>query len=89
MFGLALLVAVLFRIRDYGVGIPAEDLPLVFEPFYRVDQSRAKETGSYGLGMSLCKTIMEVHGGAIDLSSTPQGTRVVLSFPNSSPSKSP
>jgi signal transduction histidine kinase len=70
------------RIEDYGVGIPQEVLPYIFEPFYRVDKSRSKRTGGYGLGLSLCKTIMEAHGGKIEVASTPnQGTTVSLSFP--------
>jgi signal transduction histidine kinase len=70
------------RIRDYGIGIPPEDLAHIFEPFYRVDKSRAKDTGGYGLGLSLCKTIMEAHDGKIEVQSTPQeGTTVSLYFP--------
>jgi signal transduction histidine kinase len=70
------------RIRDFGIGIPPEDLAHIFEPFYRVDKSRAKDTGGYGLGLSLCKTIMEAHDGKIDVQSTPQeGTTVSLYFP--------
>jgi signal transduction histidine kinase len=47
-----------------------------------VDKSRTKDTGGYGLGLSLCKTIMEAHGGKIEVQSTPQeGTTVSLYFP--------
>jgi len=70
------------RILDHGIGIPAEDRPYIFEPFYRADKSRTRKTGGYGLGLSMCKTIMAAHGGRIDISSTPnQGTTVSLSFP--------
>jgi signal transduction histidine kinase len=70
------------RIRDFGIGIPPEDRVHIFEPFYRVDKSRTKDTGGYGLGLSLCKTIMEAHGGKIEVQSTPQeGTTVSLYFP--------
>jgi signal transduction histidine kinase len=73
---------VVIRIRDNGIGIPKEDLPYIFEPFYRVDKSRSKDTGGYGLGLSLCKTIMEAHGGKIEIESAPaSGTRVSLFFP--------
>ncbi len=69
-------------VKDFGVGIPPEDLEKVFEPFYRVDKSRAKETGGYGLGLSLCREIMKAHGGGIRLESgLGQGTRVILKFP--------
>ena len=70
------------QITDYGIGIPAEELSFVFEPFYRVDKSRSKDTGGYGLGLSLCKTIMEAHNGKIEIASKPgDGTTVSLVFP--------
>jgi signal transduction histidine kinase len=70
------------RITDFGMGIPQEELPHIFEPFYRVDKSRTKDTGGYGLGLSLCKTIMEAHAGKIEVQSAPeQGTTVSLFFP--------
>ncbi len=70
------------RILDHGIGIPPGELPFIFEPFYRVDKSRSKRTGGYGLGLSLCKTIMEAHGGRIEVDSKPGvGTCVSLFFP--------
>ncbi len=70
------------KVQDYGSGIPKDDLPRIFEPFYRVDKSRSKQTGGYGLGMSVCKKIMEAHGGQIDITSQPnKGTCVLLTFP--------
>ena len=73
---------VVVRITDFGIGIPEEDLAHIFEPFYRVDKSRTKDTGGYGLGLSLCKTIMEAHNGKIEVHSMPQeGTIVSLHFP--------
>jgi len=70
------------QITDSGIGIPQEELPFIFEPFYRVDKSRSKQTGGYGLGLSLCKTIMESHGGKIEVASKPEaGTTVLLLFP--------
>lgn len=70
-----------FQIQDHGVGIPAEELPFIFEPFYRVDKSRSKETGGFGLGMSLCKSIMEAHDGKIEIESeSGKGTSVYLKF---------
>jgi signal transduction histidine kinase len=70
------------RITDFGIGIPEEELAHIFEPFYRVDKSRTKDTGGYGLGLSLCKTIMEAHDGKIEVQSAPgEGTIVSLFFP--------
>ena len=59
------------EIQDHGQGIPEDELDLIFEPFYRVDKSRTKSTGGYGLGLSLCKTIIEAHGGRIAVQSKP------------------
>ena len=70
------------RITDFGIGIPEEELVHIFEPFYRVDKSRTKDTGGFGLGLSLCKTIMEAHDGKIEVQSEPgEGTTVSLFFP--------
>lgn len=68
-------------VRDHGCGIPEKELPFIFEPFYRVDKSRAKGTGGYGLGMHLSKKIMDAHGGEIDIESREgEGTTVTLRF---------
>ena len=73
---------VLVKVQDNGTGIPQEDLAYIFEPFYRVDKSRSKRTGGYGLGMNVCKKIMEAHNGQIEISSHPnKGTSVLLTFP--------
>jgi signal transduction histidine kinase len=70
------------QIADSGIGIPSEELSFIFEPFYRVDKSRSKETGGYGLGLSLCKTIMDAHDGKIEVTSkADEGTTVSLFFP--------
>jgi len=70
------------KIRDNGEGIPPNELPHVFEPFYRVDKSRSKRTGGYGLGLSLCKTIVEAHQGKIGIKSERgQGTTVTIVLP--------
>lgn len=54
------------RVCDDGPGIPAEDLTSLFEPFFRVNRSRSKTTAGYGLGLSICKRIVEAHGGRIE-----------------------
>lgn len=56
---------VLVNVRDTGTGIPTEDLPHVFERFYRADRSRARSTGGSGLGLTIAKQIVEAHGGQI------------------------
>src|SRR5574337_1299348 len=58
-------------VRDTGIGIPPEALPRIFERFYRVDPARSRETGGAGLGLCIAKTIAEVHGGRIEVQSTP------------------
>ncbi len=69
-------------IRDDGTGIPDADLPNLFEPFYRVDRSRSKQTGGYGLGLSICRRIMEAHGGSITAKNNlGRGASLLLIFP--------
>ncbi len=57
--------AVVVCVRDDGLGIPEQDLASIFEPFFRVDRSRSRKTGGYGLGLSICKRVVEAHGGTI------------------------
>jgi signal transduction histidine kinase len=57
--------SVAVRVTDDGPGIPEADLGSLFEPFFRVDRSRSKKSGGYGLGLSICKRILEAHGGGI------------------------
>jgi signal transduction histidine kinase len=55
------------RIRDEGPGIPPAELEKVFEPFYRVEGSRSRETGGTGLGLAIAKNVAEAHGGSLVL----------------------
>ena len=73
---------VVIEIEDNGIGIEPEVLTYIWEPFYRADKSRSRDTGGYGLGLSLCKTIIEAHGGNINVRSTPgKGTTISLTLP--------
>lgn len=73
---------IVLQIKDSGKGIPEEDLQHILEPFYRVDKSRDRNTGGYGLGLSLCKTIIEAHKGKIEVESKiSKGTVVNLLLP--------
>lgn len=73
---------VLITVIDHGVGVEAHHLPYLTEPFYRVDPSRQRETGGYGLGLYLCRMIGEAHGGKLVIESTPgKGTTVLVELP--------
>jgi signal transduction histidine kinase len=70
------------RIQDDGQGIPEAHIANIFEPFFRIDPSRSKKTGGYGLGLSLCKRITEAHGGTIRAENNPgRGASFVLTLP--------
>ncbi|CAB4242490.1 Two-component system, OmpR family, phosphate regulon sensor histidine kinase PhoR [Methylacidimicrobium sp. AP8] len=70
------------RVVDQGVGIPAADLPYVFDRFYRVDKTRSREAGGTGLGLSIVKRIVDLHQGRVELQSEPgRGTTVTVTLP--------
>ena len=69
-------------VEDTGEGIPAEDLPNVFERFYRVDKSRARATGGTGLGLAIAKYFVEAHNGKINVQSElGKGSRFIFTIP--------
>jgi two-component system OmpR family sensor kinase/two-component system sensor histidine kinase BaeS len=69
-------------VRDSGTGIKPEDLPHVFNRFYRGEKSRARATGGAGLGLAIVKNLVEAHGGAVSVESTPgQGATFHISLP--------
>ncbi|MFC2065857.1 sensor histidine kinase [Chloroflexota bacterium] len=69
-------------VTDTGEGIPAEDLPTIFERFYRVDKSRARKTGGSGLGLTIAKRLIEAHGGTIEIQSElGKGSRFSFTVP--------
>ena len=71
-----------FRIRDAGIGIADEELPHVFERFYRADPARSRDPGGTGLGLSIARWIAMQHGGSIELVSTQgEGTTATVNLP--------
>ena len=77
----------IFEVKDHGIGIPEDDLPLVFDRFYRVDRSRSQNNG-HGLGLSIAKKIVDEHKGSITVKSkSDEGTTFVVHLPLKQPDK--
>ncbi len=73
---------VYISVADTGEGIPPEDLPMIFERFYRVDKSRTRSTGGSGLGLTITKRMVEAHGGTITVESQPgKGSTFTITLP--------
>jgi two-component system OmpR family sensor kinase len=70
-------------IADHGPGVPPADLERIFEPFYRVAESRDRDSGGEGIGLAITAQVMKAHGGAARARNTPGGFEVLLSLPDS------
>jgi signal transduction histidine kinase len=69
-------------IDDEGSGIPEQELTRVFDPFYRLEESRSRETGGVGLGLAIAQSIVQAHRGEIVLSNRPAaGLRAAIALP--------
>jgi signal transduction histidine kinase len=72
----------MLTVADTGAGIPAEDLPHIFERFYRVDKSRSRVQGRTGLGLAICKAIVDAQSGTVEVSSQPgEGSTFTVKLP--------
>ena len=71
-------------VHDTGSGIAPENLPRIFDRFFRADQSRSQDPGGTGLGLSIVKSIMDIHGGTVSaMSDFGRATTLTLTFPPS------
>jgi two-component system sensor histidine kinase CpxA len=72
------------RIRDCGPGVPPAELERIFEPFYRVAESRDRDSGGEGIGLAITAQVMKAHGGLSRAANTPgAGLEILLSLPES------
>jgi two-component system sensor histidine kinase CpxA len=72
------------RVQDHGPGVPASTLPHLFEPFFRVSESRDRNSGGVGLGLSIAQKVVLLHGGAISASNASSGgLEILISLPQS------
>ncbi len=74
--------AAMVAVSDTGPGISPDDLPHIFDRFYRADKSRSRVQGRSGLGLAICKAIAEAHGGKVDVISRPgDGSAFTIRLP--------
>jgi two-component system sensor histidine kinase CpxA len=71
-------------VRDYGPGVPDEDLPKIFQPFYRVDDSRDNRTGGIGLGLAIAMRAIGLHHGQLWAQNAHPGLKVFIDLPATS-----
>jgi signal transduction histidine kinase len=74
--------AVRIEVADHGIGIPADDLPRIFERFFQVDNTATRKYGGAGMGLALVQRMVTAHGAQVEVESTlGEGTRVLLTWP--------
>ena len=74
-----------FSIKDSGIGIPKDELPKLFDKFFQVEKTMARKSQGIGLGLSIVKQLVDLHGGRVDVSSElNQGTTFTVRIPYSS-----
>jgi two-component system phosphate regulon sensor histidine kinase PhoR len=78
-----------WQVQDTGIGIPVNDLPYVFDRFYRVNRDRNRAQGGSGLGLTIVKRAVEAHGGRIWVESGAGGTTFTFTMPNTAPVADP
>ncbi|NEC17037.1 sensor histidine kinase, partial [Streptomyces parvus] len=81
---------VVIEVTDTGSGIPADDLPHVFDRFWRAEKSRSRRTGGSGLGLAIVRKLVEAHGGTAEATSTEgEGSTFALRLPGARPPSGP
>ena len=79
----------ILTVRDYGPGVPEDNIPSLCAPFYRVDPARSNETGGTGVGLAIADRAVHLHGGSLALRNHPQGgLEVTVRIPISKPALS-
>ncbi len=73
------------RVRDYGPGVPADALPRLFDPFYRVDTDRNRISGGVGLGLAIARRAVELHKGSVQATNANPGLLVEIDLPRVEP----
>ncbi|MCA9180961.1 MAG: HAMP domain-containing histidine kinase, partial [Planctomycetales bacterium] len=78
--------AVQLTIQDSGIGIPEDQIPSLFDRFFRVDKARSRQVGGSGLGLAICRRILDAHHAHVEVTSQiDAGTQVVVTFPRVGP----
>jgi two-component system sensor histidine kinase CpxA len=65
------------RVKDHGTGVPESALKAIFRPFYRLDLSRQRSTGGYGVGLAITERAVRLHGGMVTAQNSPEGGLIV------------